>query len=297
MKIAHLILCHSDLEHIERLVRRLSSFSDVFIHLDKKVDDSILKRRLKDDNNCFFLNKRLHCRWGGWNAVAAEIELIRLAMETDEYDRIVFLQGADYPIKSNEQIVKFFEERINIEFIRGCDCSNSRDPYFYMRCRGIFFYNWIKLINIPIAKLEFAMNTKLRSGYIESNNKKYHVYWGSALWAITGRCAKYILEFHDRNPKFNKWFRYSFPTDELYFTTIVLNSEFASKNCFGGAEPEKKGLMNWNNLHCFRYGKDGTYTYTVDDFNELMEKKELYCRKVSTCNSKELLDKLDKNNI
>lgn len=64
MRIAHLILAHTDPKHIQRLARRLSSFSDVFIHIDSSVDIELFKEGL-NDLNVYFLEKRFHCEWGG----------------------------------------------------------------------------------------------------------------------------------------------------------------------------------------------------------------------------------------
>ena len=71
---------------------------------------------------------------GGVSAVEAEIELIREALHHGEYDRLVFLQGADYPIKPSADIKRFFEDNHDVEFIRGCNCTDSKDPYFWNRC-------------------------------------------------------------------------------------------------------------------------------------------------------------------
>ena len=45
---------------------------------------------------------------GGWNAVVAEMKLLELALNSGSYDRIVFLQGADYPLKTDIEIYNFF---------------------------------------------------------------------------------------------------------------------------------------------------------------------------------------------
>lgn len=295
MKIAHLILCHNDLPHIVRLTKRLSAFSDVFIHVDKKWKDGIkLEEILKDIKNCYFVKKRERCRWGSYKAVEAEIALMRLALSIDKYDRIVFLQGADYPIKSNTEVLSFFEKHRETEFIRGCCCTTSKDPYFYMRCRGIFFYHWIKAINIPFVKIEKALRLKFRSGYIKCDNVSYKVYWGSALWAFTGACAEYILQFYDSHKKFNRWFKYSFPSDELYFVTVVMNSKFAEKTTEHGPEEEHKELDFWKNLHLLHYNENGTYIFRVSDFEEIKNSEKLYCRKVTTFDSTLLMDNLEK---
>ncbi len=54
-------------------------------------------------------------------------------MQTNAYDRLVFLQGADYPIKTDVDIKSFFEENPEIEYIRGCQVSGIDDPYYHRK--------------------------------------------------------------------------------------------------------------------------------------------------------------------
>lgn len=144
MKIAHLILAHQDSYHIARLARKLASFSDVFIHIDVRKEIEEFKNALGNNFRVIFINERLFYEWGGWNSVVADINLINNALKQDKYDRFVFLQGADYPIKTPSQIINFFENNREVEFILGCCCTTSSDYYLRCRCssrRNIFYDN------------------------------------------------------------------------------------------------------------------------------------------------------------
>lgn len=109
MRIAHLILAHQDPIHIARLAHKLSSYSDVYIHIDARKDITQFVTAVGKVENIFFLQDRLFCEWGGWNSVAAEILLLKQAIHNGNYDRYVFLQGADYPIKSAKEIMLFLK--------------------------------------------------------------------------------------------------------------------------------------------------------------------------------------------
>lgn len=296
MRIAHLILAHTDLYHISRLAKRLLQFSDVYIHIDVKTDATDLIRELSLYGNCYFVNERLHCDWAGWNAVKAEVELIRLALKTDSYDRLVFLQGADYPIKTNKEIISFYENNRDTEYIRGCQVTDSTDPYFWPKCRYISLRNNPNKLKKVFNLINRKLRLKLRSGWIKEDGKSYPVYWGGALWSITGECGTYILEFYDNHPKFNQWFYYTFAPDELYFVTVVMNSIYRDRTCAHGPEPEMRGTANWRTLHIWEYLPGKAKIYTLDDYQFLKKRKELYVRKVNSMESKELLDCLDKEN-
>ena len=293
MKIAHIILAHRDFEHIERLVKRLATFSDIYIHIDSLVDQSDLVEALKDIKNCFFLQNRIHCGWGCWNGVVATVELLRATLDK-EYDRITFLQGADYPIKKDTEIVQFYNKFASTEFIRGCFISNSKDSYFWPKCRYLSFRNNSNVVKKILTKFLHMTKIKMRSGYITSDEgTKLGVYWGGALWSVTGECAKYIVEYYDSHPKFNRWFYYTFAPDELYFVTVIMNSPYKTKTMNGGAEPENRGTTNWRCLHKWEYLPGRAKIYTIKDIQEIASCSELYIRKVCTDESTELLNELD----
>ena len=84
---------------------------------------------------------------------------------------------------------------------------------------------------------------------------------------------------------------FKFP-DEEYFHTIVHNSPFKYR-CVKYDEPERRWLVNWRNLHYFEYPKE-IVTFTEKDFDKLINRDELFCRKVRSGISDTLLDKIDK---
>ena len=138
VRLAYIILAHTDPAHIVRLCRKLAAGADVFVHIEANADITPFEAPLRNAANVHFIQPRLHSRWGGWNAVTACVELLRAALHTGEYDRIVFLQGADYPIKPSREIRQFFARHKNTEFLRACDVTASQDPYFKEMCRVVF---------------------------------------------------------------------------------------------------------------------------------------------------------------
>ena len=300
MSLAYCILAHTDIAHITRpTFRLLGSGADVYIHFDANADDSGLRESLRTplaEGRAVLLENRLHCAWGGWNAVAAEIELLRTALERQNYDRLVFLQGLDYPLKSDSEILAFFEQNPTVEFIRGCNCSRSENPYFREKCRCFWNHN---AKSSMIKKLTNGINRYLhpylRSGRILCSGREYEVYWGSAQWALTGGCARYVVDWYTAHPEFNRWFYHAFPADEMYFQTVIFLSPYREKTMAQGPEPEQPGLTNWRALHYFEYGR--TIKVMKQEDLPLLEKTNaLYVRKVTTAESTALLDLLDSRN-
>lgn len=301
MKIAYCILTHTDFPHIVRLSQRLSrSGADVYIHVDANADIKPLREELNKVNEkegaVVLIANRLHCAWGGWNAVAAEIELLRAALAHGTYDRLMFLQGLDYPIKSDAEIEAFFEQNRTLEFIRGCDCSTASDPYFREKCRCYWNFNsrcqFVKKLTNGVNRF---FHPEVRSGVIKEAGVAYDVYWGSAQWGLTADAARYIVQWYDEHPAFNRWFYHSPNADELYFQTVIFNSPFREKAMAQGPEPVKKNLANWRSLHYFEYGK-AIKIFTSEDLPLLLQQDALYIRKATTAASTPLLDILDQQN-
>lgn len=293
LRLAYIILAHTDPAHIVRLCRKLAAEADVFVHIEANSPLEAFSEPLKQLPNVRFISPRLHCRWGGWNAVTATVELLRSAGQAGKYDRIVFLQGADYPIKPPSEIRSFFEQHRNTEFLRSCDVTESNDAYFKEMCRVIFFRNSEDLPHKLLEKLFQHGKIYLRSGLVPlDGGQSVHAFWGSAQWAITGELADYIVQFYDKHPVFNRWFYHAFPTDEMYFSTVVMNSPFRSKTSREGPEPARKGLVNWRNLHYYEY-PGSIRVYDETDYNFITGLQELYIRKVNTERSSILLNMLD----
>ncbi len=299
LKIAYLVLCHTDPNHIRRLSRRLSNHADVFVHVDRKENIENYKQGINLDN-VYFIDDRLHAYWGGWNAVEALLRLMSYASKNGDYDRYIVMQGLDYPIKSDRFILEFFEKNKNIEFIRGCNTSIAKEDYFRDKSKGYYFYNTDcparKVWNSFIRFLVKRCHIDIRKGYV-IDGERYDVFWGAAQFAITGACVRYILEFSKEHKKFNQYFKHVFPVDETYFQSIVMNSPFVLKTIMGKADPPIKYLVNHRNLHYFTYDEGGVGVFTVEDYYKLKDRPELYCRKVGSEKSTELLDKLDEMEV
>lgn len=109
MKIAYLILCHTDPIHISRLANKLTEIDSgfVYIHVDNKVSIKEYKDLLKSNSKVKFITNRVNVHWGGYSSVKATLNLLDEAYKEYKYDRFVLLQGLDYPLKSNNEIIEF----------------------------------------------------------------------------------------------------------------------------------------------------------------------------------------------
>jgi hypothetical protein len=122
MKIAYAILAHKNPGQLARMIAALAH-PDVtfFIHVDKCVSDQEYKQNIYSTVNpvaVFFTSKRVRVYHGGFSIVQATLKLIEEIVTTKiNVDYIVLISGQDYPIQSNEGILKFFDHNFGKEFI------------------------------------------------------------------------------------------------------------------------------------------------------------------------------------
>lgn len=300
MKIAYLILCHTDPMHIRRLTEKITHGTDdeVYIHVDRKYDIAPFQDTLGHLPRVHLIENRVAVNWGGYSSINATINLIKAANIGGGYDRVVILQGLEYPIRTNSKIHEFFEKNADKEFIRAQNISESANPkerhkyslYWSLDNKNI----WAKLIRRINMKLFLGRGVipAFKKDYVLDNaGRRLQIYQGCAQFSVTRELAKYIEEFHDQNPMFNRYFKSMYAPDEAYFHTIVYNSPFVKKTTDGKAVAEAH-LTELENLTYFEYPKLVTLFTKKEDWPRLRDSGYLFFRKASS-ESKELLDYID----
>ena len=107
MKIAFLIMAHTDPDQLHRLLHALDDPRfDLFVHLDKKADKAAFRLdevRLKH-SRLIPVPSPVKVYWADICQVETMLSLYRWAMKEGDYQRFVMLSGIDYPIVSNDTI-------------------------------------------------------------------------------------------------------------------------------------------------------------------------------------------------
>lgn len=302
MKIAYVILAHKDSDHIKRLSNKLTINTDnkVFIHLDKKINLNKFKENCPETEKIKYVLKREEVYWGGFSSIISTINVFEEILFEKEYERVVILQGLDYPIKSNKEINNFFEKNKNLEYIKAFNETDTKDIvnlhkycfYWYLD-KNNFLKNCINRINTVLLKLKILI--RFKKPYIYVNNIKYKIYRGWAHIALTKNAVQYIVNFYNKNKEFNKYFQTIYASDESYFHTILYNSYF-KKNTVLKKEVSEKQRENMSilNLTYFEYPKFVKVFKKIEELKKIDKKEYLYIRKVDS-DSSELLDYIDEN--
>lgn len=230
IKHAFLVLAHNNVNHILKLLKCLDDDFSVYIHFDKKYRLSVSeKETLSSNKKVKFVSQKFAINWGSINIVIAELYLMESALRDEDIDYIHLISGQDYLVKNLSDFKLFFKQNNGSEFIdieplpRKEWDNGTFARYQYYRPFNMFDYRTEtdrKIINF-IFKLQLKLKFKRKIP-----NYFKQMYGGSNWCSLTKRCAKYLLEFTEKNPAFLRQLKCTLAPDETYFNTIVANSPF-----------------------------------------------------------------------
>lgn len=274
MKIAILILLHEYSEQQKKLVDYLSTYFDVYIHIDKKTAISV------DSffGNNIFVFKKYKVYWGSYNQILATLFLFKEANKK-QYDRYVLISGADIPLKTGKEINNFFMNDSKEYF-----ASFDLPTYWYDRID--FYYPNILSFDraTPLEKLNKKIFDKINNYIIPfvKKNKPHRSrmnirFYAGANWMnLTNNCVNQIIVFIKNNKNFLKWFKFTRCADEIFFQTIIhnyINNVEIVNDCLryieweGGSDhPKILKLEDYDKIKNSRCLFARKFDYTVDNF-------------------------------
>src|SRR6266480_5183186 len=314
MRLAYLIMAHDQPDHLHRMVKALDCDGVCFyIHIDNKVELSTFRPEMLEKENVHFLRTRVEIQWMGFSQVEAILMLMQVALmpEASRFDYCLLLSVSDYPIKSNSLIRKFFEtsDKEFITFWRLEDRPSwkGKIEYFYPidlvpiygHSKGIEKCYWRRLFWGRFFKYRWLMPKRsYMAGMIP--------YGGSEWWMLSYGCVAYVLRFVQENPKFVRFYRYTHSADEMFFQSIILNSELARRvqnfdaYMEWGSIPSniKENSMLAEDSFNFRYvdwsvERERPSILDERDWHNIRKSSDLFARKFHPIRSARLLDLID----
>ncbi|WP_158799820.1 beta-1,6-N-acetylglucosaminyltransferase [Pedobacter sp. L105] len=276
MRLAHLILAHSNPLQLERLVKRLIyTQTDVYIHLDGKsnIEEFIHLERLE---NVFFIGKRTAITWANYSMVTATLGSFEEILKKNiVYSHINLLSGQDYPLKSAAAIQKFMLANADKTFMRSRQVDIEwQESMSRFNLYSLGDYNFP--LKFPIQSL---INRILPKRKLPMGLKPF----GFSQWmAITPVCASYVINYLKKNTAVRRFFKMTWGVDELVFQTVLLNSDL------------KHTIVN-DHLRYIKFEKGGSRpkTLTMEDAQILVDSNQFFARKFSADTDTEILDYLD----
>lgn len=305
---AYLITAYHQPLHLKRLIEALQHERAVFyVHIDAKVKIYPFKEAVGGRGDVRFV-KSHKVNWMGFSQVESILELMNAAI-AGGCDYISLLSGSDYPIKSTDYIMDFFgnarEEFINFWRLE------DRPSWLHK----IDFYYPIDLV--PIKNYETAGFRRYWWGYYYKllpymplrRRPNFVPYGGSDWWSMSADCAKYVLEYVKKNPKYVSFYRYTHCPSEMFFQSIVLNSEYATRvrnyhqyeNWRRDGTAEEQPMLPEDSFNLRYIDWSGFYTgkrklpAVMDerDFEALKKSPDLFARKFEEATSEKLIWMID----
>ena len=296
MKHAFLIIIHTNYGLVSRLLKKLDHPDNtLYIHVDKnssfsKQDEELLI------SSCIFskivMVDRYPVNWGGYSQINVELRLFEFASR-GEHDYYHLLSGVDFPTKPMKDIHDFFSENAGYEFVHFCGDEFNKSQanryklyHFFQEKRGRK-NNIYTLIDRGLLLLQKLLRVDRTRKYADVNFK-----FGSNWVSISHAFITYLLSNEN---KIKKLFSYSFCSDEGFVQTILYSSPFKDK-IFNITEDG----VTYSNMRSVDWARGDVkagspYTYTVNDYDELVGSKNLFCRKItdSTPTGNALIEKLE----
>jgi len=276
MKLAHLILAHKDPAMLERLVKRLQhKDADIFIQLDTKTDITPFKY-IEAIPNTRFIVKRGDIGYCNYSTIAVTLMAMEeiLSLKND-YSHINLISGQDYPLKPIETIQQYFFANAGKSFMHTAAIGEGEWPDGEHRFKKYNLGDWKIPGKYTLQKLanSFLPDRKLPKGL-----KPY----GRSQWmTITPAAAQYTIDYIKSHPNVERYFKYIFAVDEVFFQTILVNS------------PLKDQLENFNLRYIVLDPGKRPINFTMADAEALTHTDAFFARKFERPVSLEVLDYLD----
>ena len=290
-KQAILIMYHNDYNILEKLLKQIDNDNfDIYLHVDKKVKkfDFEATKKILEKSNLFFV-KRLNVKWSTFSQIKCELNLLKEASKNN-YTYYHLISGNDLLLKDSEEIYQFFDKNKGKEFIAYSDLKTISDQvlerikYFHILNKNRRHNN--KIIRILSTKVYYkllSIQKKVKINRIKDINLEFRK--GANWFSITDELVKYILT---KEKEVYKIYKYSNCADELFIQTIVYNSKFKEKifNDYQDEHQNIKRYIDWE--------RGEPYTFTIEDYQELINSNCFFARKFSSEKDIDIINKLTK---
>lgn len=271
MKHCVIMTVYTDVTQVNRFISTLPEDWDIYIHLDKKSEIAI-----KDINPKAYVIKRYNIYWGSFKHVSAFMHLLDIACQKDRYDYYHLITGQDFWAKSHYDIMRNLNgDNIYVDIVS--------DPTWYNGGYDIYAYDTLSRfcdIRIPLyRRLNKVYKTLQDYLGLKRKKPKYAIYGGSVYCSLTNEAVKECLDSPIADDLLHK-LKYSSIGEEIFFQTILMNSRLRTR-----IVKDNLRYIDWS-------GEVRPKVLTADDFVKINESNAVFCRKVDSRISSELIDKI-----
>lgn len=291
-KHAYLIIAHNNWKQLQFLLQILEDDrNDFFLLIDAKAKD-FNKEEFLQGCKCsrIYFAEPIRIHWGDYSQILAELTLIKLAINTGKYDYMHLVSAVDMPLRSQDEIHKFFDDNLGCEFID----FDSYDDTSWAKERLQTYYYFQKFIgrrkHDPVKLFrDFLMIVQKAFGVNRVKDIEEFLGKGANWFSITGSFAEYIV---DNEAFIHDHFKQTYCADEVFIQTMLKMSPFRD-NWYGNKNKE----IQYQNLRLTDWNRGKPYTFPKNEYFELCKNSDyVFARKFgSDIMAEEVLQYLTKD--
>ena len=115
MKICYIIVAHHQPNTFKKLISHLSTkHADIVVHIDRRVNEDLF--RTPDNGGVHFMQDRRAVHWAGGTQTSTMCDALAYGLGVSNADYFILLAGTDFPLQSQDRLVKYLSDRTSGQF-------------------------------------------------------------------------------------------------------------------------------------------------------------------------------------
>lgn len=279
MRQVILIHAHKDLAQLNALVEQLLDDEFlIYVNVDAKsaIDVAALHPSAR------LVRPRIAIHWGDFSQVQATLNSMRqVVAEAGVFDKLLFLSAQDFPLLPNRRLKQALAALADYELLdcvpvgpHGWSCA-ERFQYFHRDGGG----------KLAVLACRLANRAMRAGGVRRAMVNGWQPWGGSSWWTLSRDCVRAIVGQVRDDPAIVRFFRTVSCPDEMFFQTLVMNSQFRAR-------------VLSNNCRHIQWQAGGARNPKVldeSDFDAIRASGAHFCRKLDPAASAALLRRLRDN--
>lgn len=285
--LAYIILVHENIESVSALIQALDDPSVfIYIHVDRFSPQSFhddVQRMTQNRTNMRVMPTSFYIRWGHPTILWAQIRGLFDLLDLIEFEYIINLSGADYPLKSAATIFSHLSRKPGGNWMSWME--NPKDNW---RTQGMFHCGEVEWA------YDASWYTQCRQWPVEWGYRSWDTFrdifphqYKISQWFILHRSAVEYLRASEAGRLLMMWSEHTFISDEEIIGTIFMASPIANR-----VYRDPTRLILWDDSgdtsHPHEFG------YWDKSIIERLQQYFLWIRKVNVGDDSQLREILDR---
>ncbi|NMH88174.1 beta-1,6-N-acetylglucosaminyltransferase [Flavivirga algicola] len=284
---------YKNFEHLADIIGFFDEGFEFYIHVDKKskVPKAVLEK-IRERKNVKILSQKYRVNWGGLNHLKSALFLADKALKESDNQYFHLISGQDFPIKNMSQFKTITNSSILKDYLEYFELPTENWANENGGFDRIQYYHLLDTLNAKkhIKRLWWFVRLQKKFSFKRTIKSKVpKLYGGSTWWSLSRETLQYVIDYTDKRPYLIKRLKYTFCPEEIYFQTVIMNSDFAKK-----VINDNLRYIDWENNRIGKYNASPA-VLSIADFEKIIVSEKLFARKFEAPISDNLKAKLLKN--